>query len=290
MSLDKVLALAGQTPAQPTREDMASELVASALAGLAELKVYLASGGDDDGKKQPPWLNKKKGDNDSDDDGKGKSGGGDHSGHAGFKAAKKKGMSDKDAAAACAKSDKRVAATDLCEALTIALSALQAPSYDWVEATAVDTSAVALADSDSASKPYGDVAYADPGYIGGKKRYPIDKDHVRAAWSYINQQRNSDRYTSAQLSAIKGKIKSAMRKFGIQVGDSSEKVAATVVDEIMLARAGGGIAMHHAPMTGSHSHPHTQTGVHDHEHQHFNDSNHGGGPMHRQGSTPVREW
>src|SRR6185312_5147778 len=35
--------------------------------------------------------------------------------------------------------------------------------------------------------PYGDVAYADPGYQSDKKkRYPIDSaDHVRAAWSYI---------------------------------------------------------------------------------------------------------
>jgi HK97 family phage prohead protease len=66
-------------------------------------------------------------------------------------------------------------------------------------------------------KPYGDVAYADPGYQSdGKKRYPLDtKAHVDAAWTYINQADNAAKYTAEQVTAIKGRIKAAGRKLGI---------------------------------------------------------------------------
>ncbi len=68
-----------------------------------------------------------------------------------------------------------------------------------------------------ASKPYGDVQYADPGYQADKKkRYPIDSEaHCRAAWSYINQADNAAKYTAEQVSAIKGRIRSAGKKYGI---------------------------------------------------------------------------
>ena len=68
-------------------------------------------------------------------------------------------------------------------------------------------------------KPYGDVTYADPGYQSdGKKRYPIDtKDHAMAAWSYINQQSNAGKYTAEQVKAIKGRIRAALKRFGVQV-------------------------------------------------------------------------
>lgn len=77
--------------------------------------------------------------------------------------------------------------------------------------------------SGDGSKPYGDVAYADPGYQEDKKkRYPIDtEEHVRAAWSYINQADNAAKYSSEHLAAIKGRIKSAAKKFGITISDSS---------------------------------------------------------------------
>lgn len=67
--------------------------------------------------------------------------------------------------------------------------------------------------------PYGDVAYADPGYQADKKkRYPIDTEaHVRAAWSYINQESNASQYSSAQLKRVKSRIKSAAGKFGINI-------------------------------------------------------------------------
>jgi ATP-dependent protease ClpP protease subunit len=68
-------------------------------------------------------------------------------------------------------------------------------------------------------EPYGDVEYADPGYQeDGKKRYPIDtEEHVRAAWSYINQEDNAAKYTPEQLSKIKSRIKRAAKKFGIEI-------------------------------------------------------------------------
>lgn len=71
-------------------------------------------------------------------------------------------------------------------------------------------------------EPYGDVEYADPGYQNdGKKRYPIDtEEHVRAAWSYINQSDNAKMYSTEQLDNIKSRIKSAAKKFGIQISDT----------------------------------------------------------------------
>jgi HK97 family phage prohead protease len=78
---------------------------------------------------------------------------------------------------------------------------------------------VASVKAGDSSKPYGDVAYADPGYKDdGQKRYPIDTEaHCRAAWSYINMPGNQAGYTAEQVAAIKGRIRAAMEKFGMQV-------------------------------------------------------------------------
>jgi len=78
-----------------------------------------------------------------------------------------------------------------------------------------------------ASKPYGDVAYADPGYQKDKqKRYPINgAGHVRAAWSYINQDKNAKLYTAAQLARIKSRIKSAAKKYGVNIVSEQEQLA-----------------------------------------------------------------
>jgi HK97 family phage prohead protease len=74
------------------------------------------------------------------------------------------------------------------------------------------------------TQPYGDVTYADPGYQADKvKRYPLDsKEHVKAAWSYINMPKNASKYSADQLSSIKGKIKSAAGKYGITISDDSK--------------------------------------------------------------------
>jgi HK97 family phage prohead protease len=92
--------------------------------------------------------------------------------------------------------------------------------------------ATASAKADS-TKPYGDVPYADPGYLDadgnqasktgkpGVKRYPLSADKVMAAWSYINQAKNAGQYTAEQVSAIKGRIRAAMKKFGHQVSEAA---------------------------------------------------------------------
>jgi len=89
-----------------------------------------------------------------------------------------------------------------------------------------------------ASKPYGNVSYADPGYQKDKKkRYPIDTAaHVRAAWSYINQGDNASLYTAAQLARIKSRIKSAAKKFGINIVSEHETMASDI-QEILEAYA-----------------------------------------------------
>ena len=71
-------------------------------------------------------------------------------------------------------------------------------------------------------KPYGSVTYADPGYQKDKvKRYPIDTAaHVKAAWSYINMPKNASQYSGENLAAIKGRIRAAAKKFGIEISDT----------------------------------------------------------------------
>lgn len=83
------------------------------------------------------------------------------------------------------------------------------------------------------AKPYGDVPYADPGYLDaegnqasrsgkpGVKRYPLTADKVMAAWSYINQEKNASQYTPEQLAAIKERIRAAMKQYGHQVSESA---------------------------------------------------------------------
>lgn len=78
-----------------------------------------------------------------------------------------------------------------------------------------------------AKTPYGpkaEVDYADPGYqADGVARYPIDSpEHVRSAWSYVNQADNADRYTPEQLGRIKQRILAAGKKYGIQFDDEGE--------------------------------------------------------------------
>ncbi len=82
--------------------------------------------------------------------------------------------------------------------------------------------------------PYGNVTYADPGYQADKKkRYPLDTErHVRAAWSYINMPKNAAMYSSSQVADIKGRIKTAAKKFGIEISDSSANSAQEAYEEL----------------------------------------------------------
>jgi HK97 family phage prohead protease len=104
------------------------------------------------------------------------------------------------------------------------------------------------------SGDYGDVTYADPGYKEGKKRYPINnKERAKAAWSYINMPKNQKGYTSTQVSAIKGRIKAALKKFGVETSDDADKSKGkTGLSHIeQVYRADGNITLVAVMMDGS---------------------------------------
>lgn len=100
----------------------------------------------------------------------------------------------------------------------------QGPDEDGGPDSAVD----ADEDSEKAKKKddegkYGDVAYADE----KNKKYPIDtEEHARAAWSYINQEKNADMYDADELKEIRSRIMAACKKFGIEISDDSKKAVA----------------------------------------------------------------
>jgi hypothetical protein len=160
------------------------------------------------------------------------------------------------------------------------LALTQGEEYDWVEATALDVTALRLAggsDSD-ASKPYGDVPYADPGYQSdGKKRYPLDEKHIHAAIAYFSKSANHEPYTSSQVKSIWSKIKSAASKLGVDMSPDTGKVAATAA---MLELASG---LHTEMLIKNHKPFH---GGHDHVHLHLNDNRHGPGVVGMAASVP----
>jgi hypothetical protein len=68
--------------------------------------------------------------------------------------------------------------------------------------------------SERGEHEYGDVEFADP----VNKKYPIDTAaHVRAAWSYINHADNANKYSAAEVKTIKGRIKRAAKKHGVEI-------------------------------------------------------------------------
>jgi regulator of replication initiation timing len=89
---------------------------------------------------------------------------------------------------------------------------------DWSMAEGGVPSGYARLELADAKTPYGDVEYADPGYQADKvKRYPIDTEaHARAAWSYIHQAGNAEKYSADQLSSIRVKVQNALKKFGVE--------------------------------------------------------------------------
>lgn len=83
-----------------------------------------------------------------------------------------------------------------------------------------DARTVSPAEKKQGEEKYGDVKYADP----KNKKYPVDTEaHVRAAWSYINMPRNSKKYSTEEVSAIKSRIKTAAKKLGIQISENKAK-------------------------------------------------------------------
>ena len=63
---------------------------------------------------------------------------------------------------------------------------------------------------------YGDVKFADP----TNNKYPIDTaQHVRSAWSYINHKDNAAEYERDEVETIKGRIRRAAEKHGVEISD-----------------------------------------------------------------------
>jgi hypothetical protein len=98
------------------------------------------------------------------------------------------------------------------------------------------------AESDRATKPYGNVAYADP----KNGAYPIDTAaHAKAAWSYINMPKNAAKYpkNGVSLSSVKSRIMAACKKFGITISQgNSAPLSGEFRDDmgnVMTAAAGG---------------------------------------------------
>lgn len=82
---------------------------------------------------------------------------------------------------------------------------------------------------------YGNVTFAD----AKNKKYPIDTaDHVRAAWSYANQEKNAAKYAPDEIAQIKAKIVSAWKKLIDKAGPPS---AGKAVDDAWLHIEGDAI-------------------------------------------------
>jgi hypothetical protein len=79
-----------------------------------------------------------------------------------------------------------------------------------------------ISDSDkqNATKEYGNVEFADK----TNKKYPIDnEEHIRAAWNYINKEKNANKYDDKSLQIIKNNIINAWKKKIDKNGPTSAK-------------------------------------------------------------------
>ena len=73
-------------------------------------------------------------------------------------------------------------------------------------------------DPERGEREYGDVEFADP----VNNKYPIDTEsHVRAAWSYINQEDNAAKYNADDLETIRSRIIKAAKKYDIEIREEA---------------------------------------------------------------------
>ena len=143
---------------------------------------------------------------------------------------------------------------DITESVEVTLEAFteevasNTPSIDEIVERVLDAVSGVL-EADNPKEPYGAVSYADPGYQADKKkRYPLDSEqHVKAAWSYINVSSNASKYSSNQLARIKGKIKSAAKKYGIVISEWYDDFVGGILESLEVA----GISEMYASMTVS---------------------------------------
>jgi HK97 family phage prohead protease len=109
----------------------------------------------------------------------------------------------------------------LREVKLIEVSPVTNPAYPSTAISARDEASAIIEARAGSPKPYGKVQYGDP--KNGK--YPIDREHVKAAWAYINQAKNAAKYplNGVSLASVKSRIKAAMKKFGFTSGSAGEK-------------------------------------------------------------------
>jgi hypothetical protein len=123
--------------------------------------------------------------------------------------------------------------------------------------------------------------------IGDSDDYPIpDKAHLSVAVARYKQGKLAGH--SAQ--EVAAHIRSRARALGetVDLAGSGLDESAGIAALAAKAIGDGGVAMHHAPFTGTHTHTHALSAAHAHPHNHYNDNNHSGGPQHREGSEPSR--
>ena len=78
------------------------------------------------------------------------------------------------------------------------------------------------ADPREGVRKYGGTSYADP----VNKKYPVDTPgRIKAAWAYIHQPRNAEKYTSAEVRTIKRRIRDAARRRKLSLPDPDEFIA-----------------------------------------------------------------
>ncbi len=70
-------------------------------------------------------------------------------------------------------------------------------------------------------RQYGKTTFADP----VNKKYPIDTPgRIKAAWAYIHQPRNADKYTGQEVRTIKSRIRHAAKARRVVLPDPDEFV------------------------------------------------------------------
>jgi len=68
---------------------------------------------------------------------------------------------------------------------------------------------------------YGDATFADP----VNKKYPIDTPgRIKAAWAYLHQPRNAEKYTPGEQRTLKARIRAAAKARKVALPDPDEFV------------------------------------------------------------------
>jgi len=77
------------------------------------------------------------------------------------------------------------------------------------------------ADPEEGIRKYGDTTFADP----VNKKYPLDTaGRIKAAWAYIHQPSNAEKYKAHEVRTIKSRVRRAAKARGITLPDPDEFV------------------------------------------------------------------